>query len=64
MNTDINGCAAVAKGQEQYEWFTDSFRHIRRIQYDYRTESGKLFSTVANTLELARQKRDNWLKTQ
>jgi len=64
MNTDINGCATVAKGQEQYESFYDNFSHKQRIQYDYRTEAGKLFSTVANTLELARQKRDNWLKAQ
>jgi hypothetical protein len=31
------------------------------VQYDYRTESGKLFSCIAPNLQAARKKRDEWL---
>jgi len=52
-----NGC-------EQYESFSPSrgYKNSKRmVQYDYRTESGVLFSTVAKTVEAARVKRDKWL---
>ena len=31
--------------------------------YDYRTEDGELFNTVAPTLAECRRKRDEWLKS-
>ena len=38
-------------------------RKSRYCQYDYRhEEDGELFSTVAPTLEICRQRRDEWLK--
>jgi len=57
----------LQNGQEQWENF--SFRsnkrgsHKERIQYDYRTDNGKLFSCIAKSLEEARQKRDKWIET-
>lgn len=33
-------------------------------QYDYRTESGDLFATVAPTLKACREERDIWLSLQ
>lgn len=32
------------------------------VQYDYRLPSGELFTTVAPTIEQARQRRDEWLR--
>ncbi len=49
-----------ALGQEQYE----KCKIIGKIyyQYDYRDVDGELFSTVGNTLELCRNRRDEWIK--
>ena len=62
MKSDIQGCSTCPIGGEQYEEF-DSGRG-RRVQYDYRTEAGKLFSTIAPDLETARRRRDAWLALQ
>jgi len=61
MKTDVNGCSTTANGQEQYE----EFRSPRgeRVQYDYRTPAGELFSCVAKSLADARHRRDKWLTT-
>lgn len=61
MKTDVNGCSTCAAGREQYEYFYLSIVHGERVQYDYRTPDGRLFSTVAKTLEIARERRDQWL---
>jgi len=68
MKTDKQGCSTCPAGQEQYEFITlgvevsPKFRGQKRVQYDYRTPEGVLFSTVSTSLEVARLKRDNWLK--
>ena len=63
MRSDVNGCSTCRAGEEKFEVFR--FRSRRKsksyVQYDYRTESGELFSTVAPTLEKARSSRDEWL---
>lgn len=52
-------------GEEKYiECCLGAFRGQIYIQYDYRHTNGKLFSTVAKTLEICRQRRDEWLKNQ
>lgn len=52
-------------GEEKYiECCLGAFRGQIYIQYDYRHTNGKLFSTVAKTLEICRQKRDEWIKRQ
>ena len=52
-------------GEEKYiECCLGTFRGQIYIQYDYRHTSAKLFSTVAKTLEICRQKRDEWIKRQ
>lgn len=62
MKTDNHGCSTCPIGGEQYEGFFSPIARVTRIQYDYRTPQGKLFSCVADTLDEARQRRDKWLK--
>lgn len=61
MITDKNGCSTTIAGQEQYEKFTVGFGRRKRtaFQYDFRNESGELFSCVASSVEACRAKRDN-----
>lgn len=60
MKNDINGCSQCAAGSESFE----RFRRDRKwfFQYDYRTASGRLFSTAASTLDVCRKRRDVWLE--
>jgi hypothetical protein len=37
-------------------------KRIKMYQYDYRMDSGDLFTFCAPTLEKCREKRDVWLK--
>ena len=62
MQTDVNGCNTCQAGQEHYEEFPTAGG--TRIQYDYRTPDGKLFSTIGKTLAACRQRRDEWLARQ
>lgn len=62
MKTDVNGCSTTKPGHEQWEEFDSSITYGTRVQYDYRTLDGKLFSCIAQDLEHARRKRDKWLK--
>lgn len=63
MKTDIQGCSTCLPGQEHYEEFTVNPYGLKtkKIQYDYRTLSGRLFSCVADDLQEARRRRDLWL---
>lgn len=61
MKTDKNGCSTCPNGGEQYEEYYDKFSRSRKVQYDYRTPAGVLFSTIAPTLEVARQRKDAWV---
>lgn len=58
-----NGVSTTQKlGQEQY--VTDiagAFRGKKYYQYDYRHLDGELFSTIAETLEECRKRRDEWI---
>ncbi len=58
MKTDVNGCSTCQKGQENYEIFGTG---KTLFQYDYRDEDGELFSTVAPSLEIARDRKADWL---
>jgi hypothetical protein len=64
MKTDINGSSTCAKGQENYEVFTNRLFHCSKtlVQYDYRHTNGKLFSCVKSSLENCKIARDLWLK--
>ena len=58
-----NGCSVCKAGEESYT----TFRPIHRsksvfYQYDYRHKDGELFSTVAQSLEQCREKRDKWIQ--
>jgi hypothetical protein len=59
MKSDINGCSTCQNGNEQIESFYSRGRPY--IQYDYRTEDGRLFSCCCMTLKEARQRRDKWI---
>ncbi|KKB45416.1 hypothetical protein HMPREF1212_05071 [Parabacteroides sp. HGS0025] len=61
MNKD--GVSVCAIGQENYERFlAGAFRGSFYYQYDYRHTDGELFSTVAQSLETCRERRDKWLE--
>lgn len=59
-----NGISVCQAGEEKYVYF-DLMPRLRRksryCQYDYRHTDGRLFSTVASSLEKCREERDNWL---
>lgn len=61
-----NGMSTCQAGQENYVYFNlmpRLRRKSRYCQYDYRdAQDGELFSTVAPTLEICRERRDEWLK--
>lgn len=57
-----NGCSVCEQGKENYTTFiAGAFRGTEYYQYDYRHTNGKLFSTVAKSLEECRKRRDEWL---
>lgn len=66
MMNDENGCTMCKElGTERYEYFTLHMPRRNRkemVQYDYRHTDGELFSCVAQSLEAARSRRDEWLK--
>lgn len=62
MKTDINGCSITKPGEEHWEEYFSKLAQGIRVQYDYRTPDGELFSCIAKTLGAARQKRDQWLE--
>lgn len=47
--------------QEQHENYTCRVTKKRRCAYDYRASTGELFSCIALTLKVARERRDKWL---
>lgn len=52
-------------GEEKYiKCCLGAFRGQIYIQNDYQHTNGKRFSIVAKTLEICRQKRDEWIKRQ
>jgi hypothetical protein len=64
VKTDRNGCSTCPAGAERCETFYSSISRGERVQYDYRTPDGRLFSCVARTLDGARARRDLWLREQ
>ena len=64
MKTDINGCSTCQAGLEQYEHYTQRVgrKVYNLVQYDYRHTDGELFSTVAPSLGVARERRNKWLE--
>jgi len=66
MKSDKNGVSTCKPGEEGYEFFEIQLGHqsASRIQYDYCTPDGMLFSCIAKSLNEARAKRDTWLAEQ
>ena len=59
METDKKGCSTCLLGEENYEYFEMNGKEY--VQYDFRHINGYLFSCVAKTLEIARDKRNKWI---
>ena len=62
MNTNgVSNCQT--NGEERFEYFTSGKgrKTKQKVQYDFRNYNGELFSCIANTLEEARQKRNEIL---
>ena len=55
---NVNGCSVCQPGRENYTSFTAKIgrKTVKRWQYDYRTESGELFSCVGESLDNCRAK--------
>lgn len=51
----------VKPGQEQHEGFETAGGRVK-VQYDYRSAWGELFTTVGDSLTDCRAKRDVWLR--
>lgn len=68
MNNSINknGISVCPAGEERYVYFNltpSPRRRGRYCQYDYRDPmDGELFATVAPTLDICRERRDEWLR--
>lgn len=60
MFMETNNDTAKDK-REQYEEYYSHILKRRLVQYEYRDRHGELFSCIADTLEEARKKRDDWL---
>jgi hypothetical protein len=58
---DERGHSMVQPMEERYEEFYSCTLRETRVQYDYRTLDGHLFSCIAKTLEDARARRDAWI---
>jgi len=52
----------IKSGEEYYISYRSRITKNVLIQYDYRNLDGELFSCIANDVEEARQKKDEWLK--
>jgi len=58
-----NGCSVCETGQEKYiKCVLGAFLGKIYYQYDYRHTDDELFSTLQETLELCREKRDKWVQ--
>ncbi|MFI3290077.1 MAG: DUF3873 family protein [Rikenellaceae bacterium] len=66
QQNSLGAISTCPNGDEKYTYFNLTPRPRKRgryIQYEWRDPmTGKLFSTVAPTLEQCRAKRDKWLK--
>jgi len=63
MKTDKKGCSTCPAGKESYEKYWSKIESKYLYQYDYRNETGKLFSCVSDSLEKCRARRDAWNET-
>nr|DAT61953.1 MAG TPA: hypothetical protein [Caudoviricetes sp.] len=63
---DNRGCSVCEAGKENYTTFSTRLgrKQVKRVQYDYRTPEGDLFSCVGQSLDDCRRKRDEWLANQ
>jgi len=52
----------IKAGEEVAKKFKSRITHKFYIQYDYRDFDGELFSCIANSIEDARKRRDEWGK--
>ncbi|OAV63871.1 hypothetical protein Barb6XT_03016 [Bacteroidales bacterium Barb6XT] len=56
------GCSVCEKDKKNYTQFcAGAFKGTVYCQYDYRHTDGELFSTLAQSLEECRKRREEWL---
>lgn len=60
--TPSNNALALKPGEECVRAYFSRILKKDLVQYDYRHRTGQLFSTVAETEEVCRQRRDSWLR--
>lgn len=58
----MNSPKFLKNGEEQFENYFSRISKRFFFQYDYRHTDGELFTCVANTVEEARKKRDEWVE--
>ncbi len=58
----MNNPILLQLGSEQHEVFYSHIRKRDLVQYDYRDHDGELFSCIAQTIEQAHNRRDQWRK--
>lgn len=60
---NVNGCSVCEAGKEKcVKCVLGAFLGTIYFQYDYRHKDGELFSTLQETLEQCREKRDKWIQ--
>ena len=57
-----NGCSTCQPGQEKWDFFHNPFLKKNLVEYEYRTDAGRLFTGIFPTLEKAREVRASWEK--
>jgi hypothetical protein len=62
MTTDVNGCSTAVIGKEQYETYSHpNKKGVTLYQYDYRMQTGQLFSCVRESLDKCRAALAVWM---
>ena len=56
MKLTESGCSTTkTPGTFRYEWFKFTAARGFRVQWDYRSTTGKLYSGIARTVEIAKE---------
>ncbi len=53
---------SLKNGQSHHEYFYSKIKRMKLCQYDYRSNTGKLFSCVGKSLEECVSKMERWAK--
>jgi len=59
----VEDCPQIACGEERSEGYVSPLTRDLRVEYAYRAPDGELFLTNAPTVDVARARRDAWMKS-